>query len=288
MQQYYLIGSPISHSLSPAMHNLAFSILGIDARYGLCETDLSALSGTVERLKSENVSGWNVTMPDKQAMCDLCDILSPAARVSHSVNTVKNVEGTLYGYTTDGDGFIRAAKENGFQIESEDITLLGTGGAAVSILIACAFNKAAEIHIFYNRTSSADRIRTVIERLHTAIESDCEPKITLEPLSDEPVLRKRICNTGLLINATNVGMAGSGKESESLLPDLSWLSPDTDVFEAIYNPGKTVLLRQAEEAGCRYVNGLPMLLYQGAESFRIWTGSEMPVGRIQKEVFDHF
>lgn len=285
MQNYYLIGSPISHSLSPTMHNTAFQALGIDAHYGLLEADLAGLPDAVNRLKRENAAGWNVTMPDKQAMCDLCDELSPSASISRSVNTVRNVDGKLYGYTTDGAGFLRAAKECGFRTSSADITLLGTGGAAVSILIACALNGAEKIHIFYNKASSADRMRPVIDRLTDHMKDSEVPEITLEPLGDTQTMTGRIQTTDLLVNATNVGMAGCETHDLSPLSDPACLTAGTDVFDAIYNPRETVLMRQARKAGLRASNGIPMLLYQGAESFRIWTGQDMPVETIRRTIF---
>lgn len=285
MQKYYLVGSPISHSLSPAMHNLAFQTLGIDASYGLCEAGIAELPDAVDKLKRENASGWNVTMPDKQAMCELCDELSPAASISRSVNTVRNDNGRLYGDTTDGAGFLRAIREGGFEDSMRDITLLGTGGAAVSILIACAMHGADRITIFYNRESSAEKMIPVIGRLRDYLANDRMPEIKLESLHDAEVIRRCILHTSLLINATNVGMAGSGNENASPLSDASCLRAGTDVFDAIYNPEKTVLLQTAEKAGLRIMNGLPMLLYQGAESFRIWTGREMPVDIVRERVF---
>lgn len=125
MEKYYLIGSPVAHSKSPAMHNCAFSKLGIDAVYGLIEADENELPTVVDRLRRENAAGWNLTMPDKTAMCSLCDELSPAARIGRSVNTVKNENGRLIGHTTDGAGFILALKRSGHLISGNKMTLLG-------------------------------------------------------------------------------------------------------------------------------------------------------------------
>ena len=159
MQKYYLIGSPISHSLSPKMHNLAFRLTGIDATYGLCEADETLLVKAVDRLVAEGASGFNVTMPDKTAMCDLCDELSDAARIGRSVNTVKVENGRLIGDTTDGRGFLMAADKAGFAVTGQNITLLGTGGAASAILIDSALSGAKHIFVFYNRESSSVRVR---------------------------------------------------------------------------------------------------------------------------------
>ena len=286
MQKYYLIGSPISHSLSPAMHNLSFRTLGIDAVYGLFETGLDGLAETVARLKSEGAAGWNVTMPCKRSMCDFCDELSPDALISRSVNTVRNVNGRLYGYSTDGAGFLRTASEFGFPVKSGAITLLGTGGAAISILIACALEGAERIHVFYNRESSADRIRPLVSQLEEYTKKSHVPEITLESLHDMTALDSRAQNTDLIVNATSVGMAGTDLANVSPVSNTFFLNKNAGVIDAIYNPRETVFLKQAREAGLKTKNGLSMLLYQGAEAFRIWTGQDMPVLKIRQDILE--
>ena len=286
MQKYYLIGSPISHSLSPAMHNLSFRTLGIDAVYDLCETGLDGLAETVARLKSEGAAGWNVTMPCKRGMCDFCDELSPDALISRSVNTVLNVNGRLYGYSTDGAGFLRTASEFGFPVKSGAITLLGTGGAAISILIACALEGAERIHVFYNRESSADRIRPLVSQLEEYTKKSHVPEITLESLHDMTALDSRAQNTDLIVNATSVGMAGTDLANVSPVSNTFFLNKNAGVIDAIYNPRETVFLKQAKEAGLKTKNGLSMLLYQGAEAFRIWTGQDMPVLKIRQDILE--
>ena len=286
MQKYYLIGSPISHSLSPAMHNLSFRTLGIDAVYDLCETGLDGLAEIVARLKSEGAAGWNVTMPCKRGMCDFCDELSPDALISRSVNTVRNVNGRLYGYSTDGAGFLRTASEFGFPVKSGAITLLGTGGAAISILIACALEGAERIHVFYNRESSADRIRPLVSQLEEYTKKSHVPEITLESLHDMTALDSRAQNTDLIVNATSVGMAGTDLANVSPVSNTFFLNKNAGVIDAIYNPRETVFLKQAREAGLKTKNGLSMLLYQGAEAFRIWTGQDMPVLKIRQDILE--
>ena len=286
MKKYYLIGSPIAHSLSPAMHNLSFRTLGIDAVYDLCETGLDGLAETVARLKSEGAAGWNVTMPCKRGMCDFCDELSPDALISRSVNTVRNVNGRLYGYSTDGTGFLRTASEFGFPVKSGAITLLGTGGAAISILIACALEGAERIHVFYNRESSADRIRPLVSQLEEYTKKSHVPEITLESLHDMTALDSRAQNTDLIVNATSVGMAGTDLANVSPVSNTFFLNKNAGVIDAIYNPRETVFLKQAREAGLKTKNGLSMLLYQGAEAFRIWTGQDMPVLKIRQDILE--
>ncbi len=285
MQKYYLIGSPIAHSFSPKMHNMAFRLTGIDAEYGLFEADEAALPEAVEKLVSSGASGFNVTMPDKTAMCALCDVLSEAARIGRSVNTVKVADGKLFGDTTDGRGFVRAVSEAGFPIAGQNITLLGTGGAASAILIDSVLAGADRIFVFYNRITSIDRVKRIADEL-----SGCySTAISFHALSDRDSLRKNIGLSSLLVNATNVGMKkGSWDVSykdASPVPDTSFLHPGLNVFDAIYNPKETCLLQMASSCGCNTENGLPMLLYQGAESFRIWTGHDFPVKEIRDALF---
>lgn len=283
MQNYYLIGDPVSHSLSPAMHNTAFSLLGIDAHYGLVTAGVPELKDAVSRLLAEGASGWNCTMPVKSAMCGLCDELSLESRIGGSVNTVKNVGGKLLGDTTDGRGFLDAAKEAGFAVENASLVLLGTGGAASAILIASALAGAAHISVFYNRPESGKKAEALAEKLSP--HSSCE--IEILPLADQALLKEKIGSCGLLINASSVGMKKGGAEDAGcLVPDISFLASRPDVMDIIYNPRKTPLLSMAESAGCRTENGLPMLLLQGAASFRIWTGRTMPVPEIRRLVFD--
>ena len=285
MQKYYLVGSPISHSISPKMHNLAFSLTGIDAEYSLCEADEAALPKVVDKLVSSDACGWNVTMPDKTAMCGLCDELSEAARIGRSVNTVKVQNGKLFGDTTDGRGFVRAANEAGFPIAGQAVTLLGTGGAASAILIDSVLAGADRIFVFYNRASSRDRVKRIADELSVRYST----LISFHALSDRDSLQKYIQLSSLLVNATSVGMKkgpdDDSYKSASPIPDTSFFRPGLNVFDAIYNPQKTCLLEMASSCGCNTENGLPMLLYQGAESFRIWTGREFPVKEIKNALF---
>ena len=166
MDQYYLLGSPVAHSLSPAMMHAAFSALGIDAAYGLIDTNMLPLKEAVARLRSE-AKGWNVTMPDKNSMALLCDELSTASMIGGSVNTVLSRDGRLIGHTTDGTGLIDALARSGVSIRGGVMTLLGTGGAASAILIQCALDGASEIHVFANRPASKARVLAIKEKLHT-------------------------------------------------------------------------------------------------------------------------
>lgn len=276
MQSYYLIGSPIAHSSSPAMMNYTFRRLGIDAVYALHEAQADEVPDAVEWLKSRGASGWNVTMPDKQAMLSLCDELSTASRIGGSVNTVKNDNGRLYGYTTDGIGFLSALGQYGIRLNGRKLTLLGSGGAASAILIQAALDGAGEIAVYCNRPSSRQHVEEIAEKLAP----HSRTVIRIRSYHDPEQLRADLGGSTVLANGTNVGMAGSPHPEESLIPDSSYLHPGLFVYDIIYHPACTPLLTQARSAGCRCSNGLSMLIGQGAASFHIWTGREMPVDEI--------
>lgn len=274
-----LLGSPVAHSISPMMHNAAFEALGLDYAYLAFDVGTKQLAKAVEGLKTLNVRGFNLTMPDKNLMCTLCDKLSPAAEIIGAVNTVVNENGVLTGYTTDGIGYMMSVKDAGYDIIGKKMTLFGAGGAGTSILVQAALDGVSEITVFNRRTPFFDRAQEMIGKL--AERTSC--RIRLYDYEDESILRREIGESTILVNATSVGMAPN--VDACVLRDGSMLFPELIVSDVIYNPRETKLLRMAREAGCRTFNGMYMLLYQGAEAFRLWTGQEMPVEQIKKEFF---
>lgn len=274
-----LLGSPVAHSISPAMHNMAFEELGIDCHYEAIDVDISGLEAKVRELVDKNVLGFNLTMPNKQAMVPLCDELSDAARISGSVNTVLNDKGYLKGYTTDGRGFMKACEDADFHPLDGKMVLLGAGGAAASILVQAALDGVPEISLFNRRGASWDKISLIAEKLRA--ETKC--RINMFTYEDPKDLEREISDAVLLTNASSVGMAPDTEAS--LIKDERILSCGIDVYDIIYNPLETKLMKQAKAMGCRAVNGKLMLLYQGAAAFGIWTGKEMPVEKIKKALF---
>lgn len=274
-----LLGSPVAHSISPAMHNEAFAQLGIDCRYLAFDVDVDGMEKAVEGLRTMNVLGFNLTMPDKNVMCGLCDELSPAARIGGAVNTVKNENGKFIGYTTDGIGFMDACRDAEFEIIGKKMTLFGAGGAASAVLIQAALDGVKEISVFSIHDAFWERAVQLTRTLNE--ETSC--KVTLYDFEDPQILRREIRESAILVNGTSVGMAPNTEAC--ILPDASFFHRDLMVFDVIYNPEETKLLRMAREAGCSTANGLYMLLYQGAASFKIWTGQEMPVQVIKEKYF---
>lgn len=274
-----LIGSPVSHSISPAMHNEACRELGLDYAYMAFDVPEEKMPQAIEALKLMNARGWNVTMPGKNIMCTLADRLSPASEISGSANTVINDKGILTATTTDGIGFMEAVKENGVDLSGKVMTLMGAGGAATAILVQAALDGLKEIHVFNVRDGFYKRAEEIVRKLNE--KTDCH--VTLHDFDDPEILAESIRHSDILVNGTSVGMAPH--EERTLISDPSLFHKDLFVFDVIYNPRKTKLLIDAEKAGCRTSNGLYMLLHQGAASFKLWTGQDMPVDLIRKKYF---
>lgn len=271
-----LLGSPVAHSLSPEMHNEACRLLGLDYSYLAFDVPEEKMAQAVEGLRTLGARGWNITMPGKTIMCQLADRRSAASEISGACNTIVNENGVLTAYTTDGIGFMRAAAEEGADMIGKKMTLLGAGGAATAILVQAALDGVAEIDV-YNRTKKCEEIAKTLEE-----RTGC--KINLYDYSDPEQLRKSLGESVILVNATSVGMAPN--TDQTLIPDPTMFHKDLFVFDVIYNPQETRLLREAREAGCRTGNGMYMLLYQGAASFELWTGKKMPTDEIRKKYFD--
>ncbi len=268
-QLYCLLGSPVTHSGSPKMHNEAFHRLGVDACYLAFDVTEKTLPAAVEGLRALGARGWNLTMPCKTAMAALCDELTPAARLSGSVNTVANRGGRLIGTTTDGAGWVRVARDRGFSVEGQRLVVLGAGGAGKSVMAQCALSGAARIDVFQRKSLSWDAAAAFAERVSG--NTDC--KVILHDSDDAKSLWDAANGAALLLNATSVGMASN---PGCPLRDVSLLREGLIVSDLIYEPRETELLRLARIAGCEAFNGADMLRRQGEAAFAFWTGQEMP------------
>jgi shikimate dehydrogenase len=274
-----LLGRPVSHSISPLMHNESFRLLELDYAYLCFDVGEEEMEDAVQGLRTLGARGWNCTMPDKQRMCQLCDELSPAAKMIGAVNTVVNENGTLIGHNTDGVGYMMAVKEAGFDIIGEQMTLLGAGGAATAIAVQAALDGVSTLHLFNRKGRSWAHA----QKLRDTIAENTSCKVSLFDLADREALASSIKGSRILTNGTSVGMAPN--TDACVLEDDSFFHKDLIVSDIIYNPRKTKLLQMAEAKGCATFNGLYMLLFQGAEAFRLWTGKEMPVEQIKKLYF---
>ena len=275
-----LLGSPVAHSVSPAMHNEAFRLLDLNYVYLAFNVGTDSLKDAVKGLKTLGARGFNLTMPDKIAILDLVDELTPAARLAGACNTVINDNGHLIGHTTDGIGYMRSVADAGHNIIGKKMTLLGAGGAATAICTQAALDGVKEIDIFRRNRPEAFA-QTVAFADRTAKDTGC--KIHVYDFADETQMKKSLAESAILTNATNVGMA---PDTDAIpIPDVHFLHPELIVSDIIYNPRQTQLLKIAASMGCPVFNGMYMLLYQGAAAFECWTGLEMPVAEIKKKYF---
>lgn len=275
-----LLGSPVAHSVSPAMHNEAFRLLDLNYVYLAFNVGTDSLKDAVKGLKTLGARGFNLTMPDKIAILDLVDELTPAARLAGACNTVINDNGHLIGHTTDGIGYMRSVADAGHNIIGKKMTLLGAGGAATAICTQAALDGVKEIDIFRRNRPEAFA-QTVAFADRTAKDTGC--KIHVYDFADETQMKKSLAESAILTNATNVGMA---PDTDAIpIPNVQFLHPDLIVSDIIYNPRQTQLMKIAASMGCPVFNGMYMLLYQGAAAFECWTGLEMPVAEIKKKYF---
>lgn len=275
-----LLGSPVAHSISPLMHNESFRMLGLDYVYLCFDVPEDNLETVFNGLKKLDIAGFNCTMPDKTLICQLVDDLSPAASMIGAVNTVVNDNGKFIGHNTDGIGYMQSVKDAGYDITGSTMTLLGAGGAASSIFVQAALDGVKNINIF----SIKDRFWEKAERMVEAVNKNTDCTARLMELGDDALLADSIADSQILTNATSVGMAPN--VDGCIVSDSSMLPEGLIVSDVIYNPMETKLLKMAKERGCKTFNGMYMLLYQGAEAFKIWTGREMPVEHIKKLYFN--
>lgn len=274
-----LIATPISHSLSPTMHNEAFAKLGLDYVYLAFDCGNEQLEDVVKGFRALNIRGFNVSMPNKTVIHKYLDKLSPAAELAGAVNTVVNDNGVLTGHITDGTGYMQSIKEEGVDVIGKKMTIIGAGGAATAISIQAALDGVKEISIFNRKDEFYKRAEKTVKDINE--KTQC--KAQLFDLDDKDRLRAEIAESVILTDATSVGM----KPLEDLcnIPDPSMLRPDLVVSDVVYIPKKTKLLEMAEKQGCKIINGLGMMLWQGAKAFELWTGQQMPVDYIKEILF---
>ncbi len=275
-----LIGTPVAHSKSPEMYNYCFEKYGLDYAYLAFDVPIEQTKDAIEALKLFNFRGANVTMPCKQEALKYMDELAPAARAIGAVNTIVNDNGRLTGYNTDGMGYTKNLERSGVQVKGKKIVLLGGGGAASAIAAQAALEEAREISIFNLKDAFWGSLEKTVQRIADAVPG-CH--FTLNDLADKELLKKTIAESDILSNATRVGMAP--KEDASLIEDATWFRKDLVVTDAVYAPPQTRLLKDAEAAGCVVCNGLGMLLCQGAEAFRLYTGEQMPIDEIKELLY---
>ena len=258
-----IFGYPISHSISPAMHQAALDHAGIDATYDAWETPPDALAQGVLMLRGDDYLGANVTVPHKQAVMEHLDQIDELATRIGAVNTIVNEGGRLLGSNTDAAGFIDSLRdEAGLNPSGLEAVLVGAGGAARAAAYALAIEGAASLTIA-NRT---------LERARTLADEVGRTGLKAQALAlDDDELPHRCLEARLIVNSTSVGMLHGPAEGISPIPP-EFIRPGVVVYDMVYNPADTPLLKTARSGGAKVAGGLLMLVYQGAASFRQWTG----------------
>jgi len=274
-----LMATPIRHSLSPLIHNESFAKLGLDYAYLAFEVGNEALADSIKSIRTLGMRGSNISMPNKQKVIPLLDEISPAAELIGAVNTIVNEGGILIGHNTDGIGFMRSLEEVDVNIIGKKMTMMGAGGAATAICMQAALDGVKEISVFNRQDEWFEKAKRMVALINER--TNC--KASLFELENTEYLRKEILGSAILINGTGVGM--NPYENQSLITDATFFRSDLIVADVIYKPEKTKLLQLAETQNCKLVNGLGMMLFQGAAAFKLWTGQEMPTEEIKKMLY---
>lgn len=251
-----VIGDPVRHSLSPAMHNAAFEAAGLDWVYVAFEVPRGSGGAAVMAMRDLAIAGLNVTMPHKADAASACDELSDAAARLRSVNTVlRRGDGTLYGDSTDGEGLVRSLVEEEVALEGRSVLVIGAGGAARAI-VPSLDRAGARVTVSARRSEPADEVAALTGGATAAYER----------------MADAVAGVDIVVNATPLGMQGEPPPF-----DADRLEPRHTVVDLVYDPAQTPLLEAAAARGCRAVGGLGMLVHQGALAFTLWTGEDAPL-----------
>jgi shikimate dehydrogenase len=265
-----IIGDPVEHTISPAMHNAAFREIGLDYLYVPFRVRRENLADAVKSLMALNIRGLNVTLPHKVSAMAYLDDIDELARYTGAINTIVNREGYLKGYNTDAPGFINAMAAEKVQPVGKNIVIIGAGGAsrAISFILA---DKGADLTILNRHPESAqdmaDRLSGLFRKNIQALELNRENLETV------------LAQAQILVNTTSVGMY---PDSDVSPVPAALLKPGLVVVDIIYNPLKTKLLEEAQKRGAKIIGGIEMLVQQGAAAFELWTGQQAPVEIMRK------
>jgi len=266
-----VIGDPVEHSCSPPMHNAAFREMGMDYVYVPFRVRPEQLPTAVDGFKALNFTGINVTLPHKKAMLPLMDSVSREAELIGAVNTLVFKDDMVEGHNTDARGFIASLREEGVSSVSRmKVVVLGAGGGAQAVVVGLALEGADRITIA-NRTGQ--------KAVHLAETIGGKTGVPVEGISlDDERLPERLSDSDLLVSTITAGM----DPSIPLVIDSDWLHKDLIVYDIVYTPPETNLLKAAAERGSRAIGGMGMLVHQGAISFQLWTGKQPSVKTMRR------
>jgi len=268
-----IIGDPIEHTMSPVMQNAAFREMGLDFVYTAFKVKPDDLVKAINGIRALNIRGMNVTIPHKVTVMPFLDKLDPLAEKIGAVNTITNENGILTGYNTDASGFLQALTDKGIQPEGKNVVILGAGGAsrAISLILA---DSGAHLTIL-NRVQEMDWAEELAGRISQLFNTE----VNALELNRENLINV-LGNADILVNATSVGMT---PDVDKMPLDADLLRANLTVYDIVYNPIKTKLVREAETVGARTVSGVEMLVWQGVLAFEKWTGVKAPVELMRSE-----
>jgi len=271
-----VIGNPIEHSLSPAIHNAAFFAEGLNWVYVAFRVE--DLKSAIAGIRSLGIVGVSVTIPHKIEIIRYLDEIDSTAEGIGSVNTIINRDGILKGYNSDGEGALRAFESMGVNLKGKNVLILGSGGAARAIAFTLAFKKAP----------LQMSILGIEKDELFSLSKDIEEKTPISPKAElltPQTLSKFIRESDILIHCTPVGMY---PEIENSLVPADMLHKGLLVFDIVYNPLKTKLIKEAESLGCKTISGIEMFLNQAVIQFELWTGKSAPKHVMRKVLEEHF
>ena len=279
-----VFGHPVTHSLSPAMHNAAFAALDLPFVYVAFPVAPDALSPALRSLAALGIVGVNLTIPHKERALESMDAITEEARLVGAVNTVHCVDGRLIGDNTDGQGFFQPLAEAGVDVAGQTVLILGAGGAARAVAYRLA-REGADL-VLANRTRErAERLAGEITSLSDVTRRAAVRVVDWnEGVADNAELADALRTARVLVNTTRVGMFPDDHAMPPLPPDA--LSPTTLVYDLVYNPVETRLLREARRGGCATLTGVKMLVYQGAAAFQRWCGVWPPTDVMEQAVLE--
>ena len=272
-----IFGWPVAHSKSPQMHESAASALGIELRYERFEVAPDDLADAVRRKHEAGIDGYNLTVPHKEAIMALIDEVAPAARAIGAVNTVVRVDGGYIGHNTDAPGLVRSLEEAGVQVGDARVVVVGAGGAARAAVVGLANAGASEITVLSRRPEQG-------EALVRSLGAHVECALDAAPLSEASWSFE---TATLLVQATSATLESNpGAVAFAAALPIDALPAEAAVVDMVYKPLKTSVLARAEERGLSIVDGLGMLLHQGAIAFEMWTGFEPPLDVMRSALND--
>ena len=276
MKKLYVIGDPVDHSLSPVMHNAALKTLGLDNEftYDQMKVRKEELKEFIRKVRTGEIIGASVTMPYKEIIIPLLDELTTEADLIGAVNTIYIKDSRVIGHNTDGIGCIKTLEEAGVSINEKKVIILGAGGAAKAIAYTLALKGVKKLAIINRTKKKAETLAKTIEQKTN----------TIVYTGNFDLLETVLKDADIIINATSVGMRKISENQTLVTEDL--IHSDMVVMDVVYDPRVTQLLKEAKKAGAKTVDGSSMLVYQGAEQFKIFTGRKAPIKIMRRALLE--